>query len=138
MVTERSAVVKKILIVDDDQTLSGLLQNALATEDRVLITAPSINSAREILKNENVDLLLLDLYLPDGSGLNLLADIRKNGNGKSKGPSAIIMTAFGDWESHVKSYKLGAFYYLDKPFKLMQLRLLVETALSTNNGPSHA
>jgi DNA-binding response OmpR family regulator len=133
MITERVPhPVKKILIVDDDQTLSGLLQNALTTEDRVLITAPTINSAREILKNEDVDLLLLDLYLPDGSGLNLLADIRKNGNGNLKEPSAIIMTAFGDWESHVKSYRLGAFYYLDKPFKLTQLRLLVETALSTN------
>jgi DNA-binding response OmpR family regulator len=135
MSTERvPQTVKKILIVDDDQTLSHLLQNALATEDRVFIAAPTLSSAREILKNEAVDLLLLDLYLPDGSGLNLLSDIRKNGNQKSSEPSAIIMTAFGDWESHVKAYKLGAFYYLDKPFKLMQLRLLVETALSTNGN----
>ena len=135
MSTVRTAqAVKKILIVDDDQTLSHLLQNALATEDRVFIAAPTLNSAREILRNEQVDLLLLDLYLPDGSGLSLLSDIRKNGNGGSIEPSAIIMTAFGDWESHVKSYKLGAFYYLDKPFKLMQLRLLVEQALSANGN----
>lgn len=122
--------VKKILIVDDDQTLSQLLLHALSTEDRVLITAPTINSAREILKNEDVDLILLDLYLPDGSGLNLLSDLNKHrDNGDSRHPGAIIMTAFGDWESHVKSYRLGAFYYLDKPFKVMQLRLLVEQAL---------
>lgn len=133
MSIERTAQpVKKILIVDDDQTLSQLLLNALGTEDRVLITAPTLNLAREILKNEHVDLLLLDLYLPDGSGLNLLSDIRKIDNGSSGQPSAIIMTAFGDWESHVKSYRLGAFYYLDKPFKLTQLRLLVEQALSAS------
>jgi DNA-binding NtrC family response regulator len=126
---------KRILIVDDDTSIFPLLQSVLSDESRILLTAPTLTKAREILQTEPVDLLLLDLYLPDGSGINFLSDLKKNAE-IAKQPRAIIMTAFGDWESHVKAYRLGAFYYLDKPFKVTQLRILVEQALSANGQPS--
>jgi DNA-binding NtrC family response regulator len=131
--TSMAQKAKRILIVDDDQSLFPLLERVLSDEQRILLRASTLTKAREILKSEPVDLLLLDLYLPDGSGINLLSDLKKNGE-IAKQPRAIIMTAFGDWESHVKAYRLGVFYYLDKPFKVTQLRILVEQALSANGS----
>jgi hypothetical protein len=54
---------KRILIVDDDTSIFPLLQSVLSDESRILLTAPTLTKAREILQTEPVDLLLLDLYL---------------------------------------------------------------------------
>jgi|GEM_PF-4932091 len=116
---------KKILIVDDDQQVCRLLSGILNSEGRVVESAGSLTEALEILNREMVNVLLLDLYLPDGNGLELLSQLKKVG----PAPVIIMMTAFGDWESHVKSYNLGAFYFLDKPFQLTQVRTLVEHGL---------
>jgi len=119
---------KKILIVDDDQQVCRLLSNVLTSEDRIIESANTVTEAREILARENIHVLLLDLYLPDGNGLDLLSQQKKS----IGSPVVIMMTAFGDWESHVKSYNLGAFYFLDKPFQLTQVRTLVEHGLKLN------
>jgi DNA-binding NtrC family response regulator len=119
---------KKILIVDDDQQVCRLLTNILHSQDRTVLSAGSVTEAREILDANSVNLLLLDLYLPDGNGLDLLSQLKKS----SGAPVIIMMTAFGDWEAHVKSYNMGAFYFLDKPFQLTQVRTLVEHGLKLN------
>jgi len=116
---------KRILIVDDDQQVCRLLNTVLRSEDRIIENAGSVSEAREILLRERIHVLLLDLYLPDGNGLELLSQLKQR-NGS---PVIIMMTAFGDWESHVKSYNLGAFYFLDKPFHITQVRTLVEHGL---------
>ena len=116
---------KKILIVDDDQQVCNLLTNVLHSNDRTVLIAGSVNEAREILKTSPINVLLLDLYLPDGNGLELLSQLKQNAGS----PVIIMMTAFGDWETHVKSYNMGAFYFLDKPFQLTQVRTLVEHGL---------
>ena len=121
---------KKILIVDDDQQVCRLLHNVLISEDRVIESANSVTEAREILARENIQVLLLDLYLPDGNGLDLLSQQKQ----LDRAPVVIMMTAFGDWESHVKSYNLGAFYFLDKPFQLTQVRTLVEHGLKLKSA----
>jgi DNA-binding NtrC family response regulator len=123
-----ASLPKKILIVDDDQQVCRLLHNVLHSEDRIIESANSVTEAREILANEDIHVLLLDLYLPDGNGLDLLSQQKK----LAGSPVVIMMTAFGDWESHVKSYNLGAFYFLDKPFQLTQVRTLVEHGLKLN------
>lgn len=116
---------KTILIVDDDLEVCELLKGLLKSEDRVVHTVTTVAGARETLLRERVDLILLDLYLPDGNGIDLLALLKSSNDV----PSTIIMTAFGNWETHVKAHNLGAYYYLDKPFKITQVRLLVEQAL---------
>lgn len=121
---------KKILIVDDDQQVCRVLTNILFSQDRTVMSAGTVTEAREILKRGPVNVLLLDLYLPDGSGLDLLSQLKKLGTA----PVIIMMTAFGDWESHVKSYNMGAFYFLDKPFQLTQVRTLVEHGLKLNRN----
>lgn len=116
---------KTILIVDDDSEVCELLKGLLVSEYRIVHTAATVAGAREMLLREKVDLILLDLYLPDGNGIDLLARLKSS----AEVPSAIIMTAFGSWETHVKAHHLGAYYYLDKPFKITQVRFLVEQAL---------
>jgi two-component system, NtrC family, response regulator PilR len=115
---------KKILIVDDDSEIRHFLKTIIDSKERIVEAVGTMEEAKAILEHGSVDLLLLDLYLPDGNGIKLLSDLRER-------PKTIIMTAFGGWESHVKAYNLGAFYYLDKPFKVSQLRILVDQALRT-------
>ncbi|HSP07846.1 MAG TPA: response regulator [Acidobacteriota bacterium] len=116
---------KTILVVDDDSEVCSLLKGLLGSEDRIVYVATTLGDAREILGSGKIDLVLLDLYLPDGNGIDFLADLKSS----PSDPSAIIMTAFGSWETHVKAHHLGAYYYLDKPFKITQVRTLVEQAL---------
>ncbi|HET6267029.1 MAG TPA: response regulator [Acidobacteriota bacterium] len=118
-----------ILIVDDDQELREFLKELLAAEDRDILTAKNLTQTYEILSNEAVDLILLDLYLPDGTGIRLLTDLSTRARVPKKKPGIIVMTAFGSWETHVRAYNLGAHYYLDKPFKVTQVRTLVDQAL---------
>ena len=113
---------KRILIVDDDSEIRQFLKTIIDSKERIVEAVGTMEEAKAILEMGAVDLLLLDLYLPDGNGIKLLSDLRVR-------PKTIIMTAFGGWESHVKAYNLGAFYYLDKPFKVSQLRILVDQAL---------
>lgn len=115
---------KRILIVDDDSEIRQFLKTIIDSKERIVEAVGTMEEAKAILQNGSVDLLLLDLYLPDGNGIKLLSDLRER-------PKTIVMTAFGGWESHVKAYNLGAFYYLDKPFKVSQLRILVDQALRT-------
>jgi two-component system, NtrC family, response regulator PilR len=113
---------KTILVVDDDPEVCNLLKSLLISEDRVVHTAVSMAEAQAALQNGDVDLLLLDLYLPDGNGIDFLEM-------KKEHPCTIVMTAYGSWDTHVKAYRCGAYYFLDKPFKITQVRSLVDQAL---------
>lgn len=117
---------KTILIVDDDHDICELLRDLLIARDRVVFTVPTLSKAREVLEREKIDLILLDLFLPDGNGIELLTALKASRNGE---PAAIVMTAYGTWETHVKANSLGAYYFLDKPFKITQIKTLVEQAL---------
>jgi len=119
---------KKILIVEDDPGLLDFLARVLTTSDRELLTASTVAEARAIVLDQPVDLMLLDLYLPDGSGIDLLSTLKQNAI-KFHEPSTIVMTAFGSWETHIKAYHLGVYYYLDKPFRVSQIKTLVQQAL---------
>ncbi len=123
---------KDILLVDDDPAVLDLLKSILASRAFRIHTANTIAEAEQVLKTNHIDLVLLDLFLPDGSGIKLLKELR-NGNGCS--PNTIVMTAFGSWETHVKAYNLGAYYFLDKPFRVRQLRVLVDQALREQAHP---
>jgi DNA-binding NtrC family response regulator len=118
---------KKILIVEDDPGLLDFLARVLMTSDRELFTASTVAQAREIVQHEPLDLMLVDLFLPDGSGIDLLSSVKQDSINHE--PSAIVMTAFGSWESHIKAYHLGVYYYLDKPFRVSQIKTLVQQAL---------
>lgn len=114
-----------ILIVDDEKILAqslGMLFNDEGHQTRVAMNA---REAVEVLHQFEPDVVLLDLRLPDGSGMELLLQIRQ------LAPTAQVamMSAFGDTATVVEAVKLGAFNYINKPFEQQEILLLVNKAL---------
>lgn len=113
-----------ILIVEDDPSLSQGLSMALAQEDRKLIQARSLAQAAAELARQSFDLILLDLNLPDGSGLELLARLRAH----SAAP--VLILSANDLETDiVVGLESGADDYITKPFSLAVLRARVNAQL---------
>ena len=111
----------KILIVEDDRGLNQGITLALERKDTVFFQAFTVGEARGILEREQVDMALLDVNLPDGSGYELLKEIR----GYSKIP--VLLITANDLESdEVTGFSMGADDYITKPFGLMALRARVD------------
>ncbi|MGN0250539.1 MAG: response regulator transcription factor [Oliverpabstia sp.] len=111
----------KILIVEDDRSLNQGIVLALRQEKLVFYQAFSLREARDFWKDENVNMVLLDINLPDGSGYDLLREIRRY----SEIP--VLMITANDMEvDEVTGFSLGADDYITKPFSLMVLRARVE------------
>ncbi|MEZ4416983.1 MAG: sigma-54 dependent transcriptional regulator [Gemmatimonadota bacterium] len=115
-----------ILVVDDEARIRRLLQMSLEAEGYHVVLAANAAEADRVLRSEAVDLMLTDLALPDGSGLDLLAALRQ----RSSDIPVILITAFGTVESAVEAMKLGAFDYVIKPFRAEEIEALVDRALS--------
>ncbi len=111
----------KILIVEDDRGLNRGIALALKEEAVEFLSALTLAQAQEIWKNNAVDMVLLDVNLPDGSGYELLKEIRRT----SQIP--VLMLTANDLEiDEVTGFSLGADDYITKPFSLMVLRARVE------------
>ena len=111
----------KILIVEDDRGLNRGIALALKEEAVEFLSALTLAQAQEIWKNNAVDMVLLDVNLPDGSGYELLKEIRR----ASQIP--VLMLTANDLEiDEVTGFRLGADDYINKPFSLMVLRARVE------------
>ncbi len=116
--------MRSILIVDDDRTARYGMRRAL--EDRYkILEAESAAGARSVLASENPDLMLLDIEMPEESGLDFLQQLRAESNS----PPVIMITAYGSEKIAVEAMKSGAHDYLPKPFEVDELRLVVEKAL---------
>ena len=111
----------KILIVEDDRGLNRGIALALKEETVEFLSALTLAQAQEIWKNNAVDMVLLDVNLPDGSGYELLKEIRR----ASQIP--VLMLTANDLEiDEVTGFRLGADDYITKPFSLMVLQARVE------------
>lgn len=111
----------KILIVEDDRGLNRGIALALKEETVEFLSALTLAQAQEIWKNNAVDMVLLDVNLPDGSGYELLKEIRR----ASQIP-VLMLTANNLEIDEVTGFRLGADDYITKPFSLMVLRARVE------------
>jgi Response regulators consisting of a CheY-like receiver domain and a winged-helix DNA-binding domain len=113
-----------ILIIEDDTALSNGIVLALRDDNCTFVQAHDIATAKKQMKSDSFDLVILDVNLPDGSGLDLLADIRKTLN-----LPVIVLTA-NDMETDIiTGFELGADDYITKPFSLMVLRARVGVQL---------
>ncbi len=114
-----------ILVVDDEPRIRRVLEMALSDLGYAVVLAEDLAEARERLAGERVQLVLADLQLPDGTGLDLLTEIRSERDDLP----VILMTAFGTVETAVQAMKLGAFDYVVKPFSIDEIDALARRAL---------
>ena len=112
----------RVLLVDDEDTIRLFLEKTLREEGYEALTAATGGEALELTRSELPDLILLDLKLPDISGLDVLQQIKET----VPEVTVIMLTAFGDIETAVSAMKRGAFDFVSKPVNLEQL--LIETA----------
>ena len=119
----------KILIVEDEPSLRELIQCSLEKERYVVETASDFNSALRKVEDYDYDCILLDIMLPDGSGLDLLERLKA----LHKRENVIIISAKDSLEDKVLGLELGADDYLVKPFAFAELLARVRTLLRRGN-----
>ena len=115
-----------LLIVDDEANIRSSLQGALGREGYQVDVAGSLSEARGKLR-ESYDLVLLDVWFPDGSGLDLLAEIMAS----TPDTIVIMMSGHATIDAAVKATRLGAFDFLEKPILLERLLVLLRNASAT-------
>ena len=116
-----------ILVVDDEEAIRVSLAGALADEGYAVLEAATGEEAITLVRRKRPDLMLLDMKLPKTSGLEVLKQARKI----QDDIVVIIMTAHADVANAVKCMRQGAYDYVDKPFSLDALKLVVRNALET-------
>jgi DNA-binding NtrC family response regulator len=116
-----------LLVVDDESLLRWSLRERLTNEGYDVVEASTAAEAYDQLRGD-VDLALLDFKLPDGNGIDILRRVKE----QSPETLVILMTAFSTVENAVEAMKLGAYHYINKPFNLDEVVLLVEKALETS------
>lgn len=119
----------KILIVEDDKELNQGLAYALRQEQYEVCAAGSLREAREIYEREQVNLVLLDVNLPDGEGFGFCRWMRK----RSETP-VLFLTARDLEEDMLKGYELGAEDYVTKPFSIQVLLKKIQVVLKRSEG----
>ncbi len=116
----------KILVVDDEVNSTILLKKVLEKKGYTPVTENDSNAALSRIENEDFDIVISDLQMPDVSGVDLL-------KAKKEGTLFIMITGFGSIDSAVESMKLGAFDYIGKPFNLEEFILKFDKAVANIN-----
>lgn len=115
-----------ILVVDDEAEIRESLEGILGEEGYATASAGTATEALELIRDAEYDLVLLDIWLPDGDGLDVLAKIRDMG--LSAPPEVVIISGHGTIESAVRATKLGAYDFLEKPLSLDRTLLVLKNA----------
>lgn len=113
----------KILIVEDDNDLREITTHSLEKERYVVSQAPDYRTALQKIEDYDYDCILLDIMLPDGNGLDWLAELHALG----KHTNVIILSAKDSLEDKVNGLDLGADDYLPKPFHLAELHARIKS-----------
>ena len=117
--------MKPIWIVDDDQSIRFVLEKALAREELVSRSFANARDVLAALETEAPQVLVSDIRMPGGSGIDLLTQVKQ----RHPGLPVIIMTAYSDLDSAVSAFQGGAFEYLPKPFDVTRAVELIRRAL---------
>ena len=121
----------KILIIEDEPDIRRNLEYNLGREGFNASSVGSLDEAGEKIKSKKFDLILLDLMLPDGSGLELCKKIKSNS--ETEATPIIILTAKDDEVDKVVGFELGADDYVTKPFSVRELILRVKAILKRSD-----
>ncbi len=128
----KNSLNRPVLVVDDEADIRDLMEMTLMKMGLSVETAEGVNAARKKLDQSKYSLVLTDMRMPDGSGLEVVEYINEKGLDV---PVAVI-TAFGNADQAVQALKIGAFDYLQKPITLAQLRTLVKSAIKVQDEGS--
>ena len=121
----------QILVVDDEPDLRTLYELTLLREGYRVAAAGSVNEAKQLLDEGRFDVLITDMRLPDGLGLELIAKVKAD----QRTERCIVITAYGSAENAVECLKSGAFDYLTKPVDLKQFRAVIASAVQDAAQP---
>lgn len=121
---------KKVLIVDDEEILTWIMSKTLAKDRKryEVLVANDCAKALEIMDKGPVDLVITDIRMPGMSGLDLLEEIRT----KHPETKVIVMTAYGNPDVQREANERGCLHYLEKPFKIEELRNLILDAIKVS------
>ena len=117
----------KILIIEDEPDIRKNLEYNLSREGYSVLTAASITEAEQLIYSNNLSLILLDLMLPDGSGLELCKKMKSDPDVQNL--PIIILTAKDDEVDKVVGFEIGADDYVTKPFSVRELILRIKAVL---------
>jgi two-component system response regulator PilR (NtrC family) len=120
----------RILVIDDEADLRELLEITLVKMGLDVDSASTVREARSLLGEHDYALVLTDMRLPDGTGLELVREVA----GLGRGTPIAVITAYGSAENAVVALKAGAFDYVSKPVVLDDLRVMVRSALRLSEG----
>ncbi len=113
--------MEKVLIVDDEENARTALAKLLASDGYQTTTVANGYEALECLRREPVDLVITDINMPGMNGLVFLRELNRS----YSQVKVIMITAYGGVESYLEAMNLGAFEYLNKPFRLEELRVVI-------------
>ncbi len=118
---------KTILIIDDEKTIRWSLGEALVASGYETVDAETASAGIAAFRDASPDLVLLDMKLPDGSGLDVLKTL------KAEDPAVpvVMMTAYAELETAVEAMKIGAYDFIAKPYSADKLRITISNALET-------
>ncbi|MDZ4203763.1 MAG: sigma-54 dependent transcriptional regulator [Bacteroidales bacterium] len=112
----------KILILDDEKQFTEELSGFFVGSDYEAFEANTAKEGKKILNNNKIDLLILDVRLPGVNGLDILKEVKI----QYPGMEVIIVSAHGDMDTVIKAMRLGAFDYLRKPFRYIDIQIAIE------------
>ena len=117
--------MEKILIIDDEKSVLDMLNVVFKKEGYRVKKSLSAQKALELIDEEDFDLILSDIRLPQISGMELLRKIKE----KKPGIPVIMITAYGTIKQAVEAFKAGAIDYVVKPFDVDELKIIVSQGL---------
>jgi len=115
----------RILVVDDERSMQEFLEIFLRSEGYHVATAGDVETAKLQLENDDFDVVITDIQMPGGSGLDLL----RASHEISPETMVIMITAYASTETAIAAMKEGAYDYVTKPFKVDELRIVLEKAI---------
>ncbi|MBL4576269.1 MAG: sigma-54-dependent Fis family transcriptional regulator [Opitutaceae bacterium] len=118
--------LEKILVLDDELVIRKALEEILRRRRYTVVSVGSLAEAKEYLKQDEFDLLFLDVRLPDGDGTELLKEVVKS----PSAPLVVMITGYGSVESAVTCMQEGAFDYIIKPFSMSHIDVMLQKAES--------
>ncbi len=116
---------EKILVVDDERLIRQSLEKGLASQGYAVFSAEDGRTALRLAEEESLDLIVLDLKLPDLNGIEVLKGLRE----LEKDMPVLVITAYGSIDTAIQAIRAGAYDYLTKPFDLEALLLSIHQAL---------